>query len=174
MDENESHLSSIISLNTLTNVITKPNRITRNSASLIDPVLVTDSINVKYADILDVESNISDHKATSILINFNYKPKLCSKRKVWYYDRADFIQLNNRIFIEEWSFINVMDVNDACERFTYKLLEMMTQFIPSKEVTIRPNDKPWYDSEIRRLSRHRDRHKAIVIVRGRDSDWEKI
>ena len=121
LDENESHLSSIISLNTLTNVITKPTRITRNSATLIDPVLVTDSINVKYVDILDVESNISDHKATSILINFNYKPKLCSKRKVWYYDRADFIQLNNRIFIEDWSFINDMDVNDACEQFTNKL-----------------------------------------------------
>ena len=66
-----------------------------------------------------------------------------------------------------------MDVNDACKRFTNKLLEMMTQFIPSKEVTIRPNDKLWYDSEIRRLSRHRDRQKAIVIARGRDSDWEK-
>ena len=66
-----------------------------------------------------------------------------------------------------------MDVNDACERFTNKLLEMMKQFIPSKEVTIRPNDKPWYDSEIRRLSRHRDRQKATEIARGRDSAWEK-
>ena len=79
LDESESHLPSIISLNTLTNVITKPTRITRNSTTLIDPILVTDSINVKYVDILDVDSDISDHKATSILIKFNYKPKLCSK-----------------------------------------------------------------------------------------------
>ena len=49
----------------------------------------------------------------------------------------------------------------------------MTQFIPAKEVTVRPNDKPWYDSEIRRLSRHRDRQKAFVIARGPNSDWEK-
>ena len=66
-----------------------------------------------------------------------------------------------------------MDVNDVCERFTNTLLEIMKQFIPSEEVTIRPNDKPWYDSEIRRLSRHRDRQKAIVIARGCNSDWEK-
>ena len=50
----------------------------------------------------------------------------------------------------------------------------MTQFIPAKEVTIRPNDKPWYDSEIRRLSRHRDRQKAFVIARGPNSTGKNI
>ena len=31
--------------------------------------------------------------------------------------------------------------------------------VPSKNILIRPDDKPWYDSEIRSLSRKRDRLK---------------
>ena len=50
---------------------------------------------------------------------------------------------------------------------------MMSQCIPSKEVTVRPNDKPWYDSVIRRLSRKRDRQKKNVTKRGLLTDWEK-
>ena len=39
----------------------------------------------------------------------------------------------------------------------------MHQCISSKEVIIRSNDKPWYDSEIRQYSRKRDRQKVIAV-----------
>ena len=66
-----------------------------------------------------------------------------------------------------------MDVNDGCDCFTSKLIDMMSRCIPSKEVTIRSNDIPWYDSDIRRLTRKRDRQKKSVTKRGLPSDWEK-
>ena len=42
---------------------------------------------------------------------------------------------------------------------------------PSKKVTVRPDDKPWYNSEIRRTSRKRDRLKSKAIKTGKISDW---
>ena len=46
---------------------------------------------------------------------------------------------------------------------TETILEFINTCIPSKTVTIRPNDKPWYDSEIRRCIKYRDRQRRIAI-----------
>ena len=50
---------------------------------------------------------------------------------------------------------------------------MVKTCIPSKKVTVtvRPDDKPWYNSEIRRTSRKRDRLKSKAIKTGKISDW---
>ncbi len=57
--------------------------------------------------------------------------------------------------------------------FTDKILEHMHTCIPYKEVIIRPDDKPWYDSEIRKYSRNRDRTKALATKSNRAQDWAK-
>ena len=158
-------------MNNLTNVITKPTRVTTHSSTLLDPILVSNFINVTYADTLDIESIISDHKATLVLFRFDSTPLICLKRKVWFYNRADFIELNQMINVKNWNTLLSSDINEACEYFTSTLVEMMSVCIPSKEVTVRPNDRPWYDSEIRRLSRQRDRLKKIMTNRGQTSDW---
>ena len=94
LNDSSNHLRNIMAINTLTNVINKPTRMTNNTATLLDPILVSDHINVKQADTIDVESNISDHKATLIFFEFVQLPVSCSKRKVWYYDRANSEELN--------------------------------------------------------------------------------
>ncbi len=38
---------------------------------------------------------------------------------------------------------------------------------------MRPNDKPWYDSEIRRISKLRDKIRQKVTQFGRVDDWNK-
>jgi hypothetical protein len=40
-------------------------------------------------------------------------------------------------------------IDDGAVQFTEKFIETSEKFIPYKEVTIRPYDKPWYDSKIR-------------------------
>ena len=49
----------------------------------------------------------------------------------------------------------------------------MTRCIPSKLVTIRPNDNPWYDSQVRTFSRQRDRQKKIANKSTKLNDWAK-
>ena len=64
-------------------------------------------------------------------------------------------------------------MNDSCELFTNKFMEYVNSSIPHKDVTIRPSDKPWYDSEIRRYSRKRDRQKQKEVRTSMQSDWTK-
>lgn len=51
-------------------------------------------------------------------------------------------------------------VDLACQRFTDLFVQFANECIPSKVVLIRPNDKPWINSNIRTYIRIRDRlHK---------------
>ncbi len=71
----------------------------------------------------------------------------------------------------DWSFIGNGTINTACDSFTDKILELLHVCIPSTLVTIRPNDKPWYNSLIRKTSRHRDRQKNIAQRTNKLNDW---
>ena len=53
-------------------------------------------------------------------------------------------------------------MDEASEPFTSTFLNFVKQCIPSKTVTIREDDKPWYDSEIRSFSRKRDKQKRNI------------
>ena len=50
-------------------------------------------------------------------------------------------------------------LDEACSKFDNTFLNFVNLCVPSKNVLIRPDDKPWYDCEIRRVSRKRDRLK---------------
>ena len=174
LNPNEYHLTNFMALNNVQNVINKPTRVTPYCSKLLDPILVSSFVNVLHSDTVDVEDNISDHKATEILLKFINVPKPCSKRKVWYYESADFVQLNNLIENYNWDFITASDINQGCEKFSEIFLNLSSQCIASKEITVRPTDKPWYDSEIRRCSRQRNRQKNMVVRFRRNNNWERF
>ena len=43
---------------------------------------------------------------------------------------------------------------------------MVKSCVPSKQITVRPDDKPWYDYEIRDFSSKRDRVKRKLAKSG--------
>ena len=67
---------------------------------------------------------------------------------------------------------NQADFNalEASYLFNDIFLEMVKTCIPSQKGTVRPDDEPWYHSEIRRTSRKRDRLKSKAIKTGKISD----
>ena len=158
-------------LNSLSNIILQPTRITDHSSTLIDVILVTDSMTSLNADIIDIDNDVSDHKAISTYLKFHENPQSCTKRTVWNYNKGDYERLNKMIDDEDWTYINEMTVDESCSCFTELIISFMKICIPSKEVTIRPNDKPWYDSEIRRTSRIRDRQRTKAIRTSKTEDW---
>ena len=98
-------------------------------------------------------------------MRLGYINKSVFKRKIWLYKHADFLQLNQMIDSVNWEnfFFMSNDVNTAAKSFTEKLLSFTHICIPNKIVTVRPNDKPWYDSKIRVASRKRDRLKKKLL-----------
>ena len=86
---------------------------------------------------------------------------------------ADYISLNESIRNTDWSFLRHEDINTAVLNFTNTFLDLVKSNIPYKFVTVRPRDRPWYNSEIRKTSRKRDRYKHTATISGKLSDWSR-
>ena len=65
------------------------------------------------------------------------------------------------------------DVDDMVEEFTKLFLDIARQSIPTKTITVRDYDKPWFNNEIRKEIRLRDRLRKNVFKFGRESDTLK-
>ena len=96
-----------------------------------------------------------------------------AKHRVWSYKRADFTKLEENIIAFDWGCLLNGTVNESCKLFTNKFMEFVNKSIPHNDVVIRPNDKPWYDSEIRKHTRKRDRQKAKAVRTSLQNDWIK-
>ena len=155
--------------NSLQNVINVPTK----GRALLDPILVPDDLIVYDSGVLSIPNEITDHSATYILLTHNYSVSSPYTRRVWFYKRADFAQFEESVRSYDWDCLYKGSVNDCCELFTNKFMEFVNLSIPHKDVMIRPNDKAWYDSEIRRYSRKRDRLKTKTVRTSLQSDWAK-
>ena len=65
-------------------------------------------------------------------------------------------------------------VNDASTLVNNIIVEFIKFCIPRKTILVCEDDKPWYDSEIRRNSRKRDRLKKKAITIGNVIVWAKF
>ena len=146
-----SQLCYFLSLFNLTNVIKEPTRISANSITLIDPMLVSDAGCVLDSGIISVDELVSDHKATHLSVKIPIRLSNCYYREVWNYKNADNDLLNELIDSYDWDLDinNSLIVDEACVKFTNTFSIFCKSCIPSKKVLIRPNDKPWFTSELR-------------------------
>lgn len=177
-DVNEDQLNprnhkfkDILTVNDLHNVINEPTRVSNHSSTLLDPIAISNNIVAFNSGIFPTSNDISDHFGTYAHIQCSGSTSMPFKRRVWNYKRADFVKLNELITVTDWSFLHSESIHIASEAFSKQILELATECIPSNFVTIRPNDRPWYDSIIRRSSRQRDRQKEKSLTSNKLSDW---
>ena len=141
--------------------------------ALLDPIIIPDDISFLDSGVIDIPGNISDHKATYVIMPTTHQrnTSYTCTRLVWLYKRADFTLLRNKIIEFDWNCLLHGSLDEATDLFTSTFLKLEKQCIPSKTVTIRGDDKPWYDSEIRSFTRKRDKQKRIAIKTGNPNDW---
>ena len=166
---NYRNLRDILLSNSLQNIISEPTR----GRALLDPIIVPNDFTAYDSGVLPTPNDITDHFATYIVLPHDYSVSSAYTRRVWFYKRADFEKLENNIRSFDWECLSDGSVNDCCTLFTNKFMEFVNESIPHKDVTIRPNDKPWYDSEIRKKSKKRDRLKSKAVKTALRSDWTK-
>ena len=151
-------LRDCMSLFDLRNVISEPTRVAADSSTLIDPVIVSDACIVLDSGTMDVDEFVSDHKATYISVQIKTNLSTSYYRDIWNYKNADFTKLNNLISSYNWDTMNEnQSIDQNCSMFTDIFLNFCKECIPCKKVLIRPNDKPWFNSELRYNIRLRDR-----------------
>ena len=84
--------------------------------------------------------------------------------------KAIFEKLNQKIFNYDWNILHNGSVDESCEIFADIFIEIVKQCIPYKKVCVRPEDQPWYDNAIRRLSRLA---KSLAKASGKPALWLK-
>lgn len=166
---NNYNLKNVMLVNSMQNIINEPTR----GRALLDPILVNFDQIVLDCGILTIPSEISDHNATFIEVPFEYNVRHIFKRKVWLYKYANYAELENKINNHDWNNVCTLPLDQAVEYFNTIFLNFVQECIPSKEVTVRSDDKPWYDNEIRKFSRKRDRLKTTAVTNKRSEDWRK-
>ncbi len=173
LNTNNHRLKDIMIMNTMKNVIVSPTRITDTTSTLLDPILVNQNKTILKSDVLAVPQNISDHMATCVILPSENSYNMSYTRTVWNYKRANFVKFNELILNSDWTVLYNGNLDDATHFFTVKFIELAKQCIPCSQVTVRPNDKPWYDSEIRRTTKLRDKLRKKATHTGRVDDWIK-
>jgi len=142
-------VNEILTLSDFTNVINEPTRM----VALFDPVIVSNIDIVVDSEIIGVDRSISDHNAILINIKILFSIKKTYMRKVWQYNKhADLLKLNNEILEFQWEpyLKECADIDIMSSNFTQKNLEIISRNILSKMIQVRPFDKPWFYSNIKR------------------------
>ena len=68
---NNNKLIETMMLIILVNIISKPTRITERSNNFLDPIIISDTINYIYSDVLKEPSEISNHDASVGFLRHN-------------------------------------------------------------------------------------------------------
>ena len=112
--------------------------------------------------IIKVTPEIGDHSATYAHVPFEYHLNGTFTRNVWMYKYAYYELLNKKNSEFDRSCLQEGTVSEASILFTNVFIEFAKLCIPNKTIVGRGDDKPWYNSEIRRNSRKRDRLKKTA------------
>ena len=148
----------------LNNLITEPTRVSNNSATCLDPIFVSDEIESFESGVINTDHHLTDHFATYCSLNLISNVPQSFRRDVWLYNQADFDLLRTDLLNTEWdSILSDTDIDVVCQHFNNKLNDLVLKHIPKKSVIIRGNDRPWFNSTIRKEIRLRDRFRKRYI-----------
>ena len=100
-----------------------------------------------------------DHDAAVAFLKCPKSTSCSFTREIWQYENIDLELFNNKMNEINWNekigFLN--DVDDMVEEFTKLFLDTARQCIPTKTITVQDYDKPWFNNEIRKEIRLRNR-----------------
>jgi hypothetical protein len=135
---NNNKLIETMMLFNLANIISKPTGITAHSNTLFDPIIISDTMNYIYSEVLQIPSEIIDHDASVAFLQCPKSVSLSFKREVWLYDTVDKQTFIEKLEIVDWITLLCQfdDVDDMCNQFTKTFLKLTRECIPIKTVIV--------------------------------------
>ena len=154
-------------------LIDEPTHYTENSSSLLDLAIVSKPENVVYSGVSSpfIPDLIRYHCPIIVTLKFRKPIQKPFKRHIWLYDKGDYNKYKRLLSENDWSFISAANnVDEIADKVSSIIIEAAKQSIPFKEITVRPNEPPWINSNIKRQIRQRKR----LFKRAKKSNNENI
>ena len=120
--------------------ITKPTRITKNSATLIDNIIIGRNYQSAYISMV-LLTDLSDHCPTMLEMSnieiYKKKPKKINSRKL---DSLNISKINERIHEIDWdTLLDSQDTETSYNTYHNTISRILNEISPVKELTINPN-----------------------------------
>ena len=167
------HLLNIINDHHLKQLITEPTRTTETSSTCLDLILTQSPNLVTYTEVLPPVC--SDHSVPYARINSKINTDKPFKRTIFNYKRLDERTLCAVLREVNWETITQIEsLDQSTETFTNELIKASKRCIPSKIVTIKPNDSPWMNDNIRLLINEKKRIHRVAKKSNLPTDWDNF
>lgn len=155
----------------LTQLVTKPTRITPTSKTLIDLVYTSDPSIVVTSDV-ECPLGKSDHHIVTVTFDYRRPIKSVPSREVWRYNRADWLSINNAINQLPKSFYNSTNVNEAWDELYKFYMDTIKSHIPRCKIRSQRNT-PWLNKELKKLISKKNRYYKKSKRTGCQRLWMK-
>ena len=150
-------------------VISEPTRLTPTGATLLDLVITNYPGFFVNSGTLSPPSNC-DHSIVFTNLSVSILKQKCYTRIVWDYKNVNMENVN----MEMRHYLIMIGMVASMIAMTLILfIKIVKEHIPCKIVVIRPKDKPWMNSGVRKAIRKRNRLLKIHTIRNSSPSWEK-
>ena len=166
-------LYSWMECNNLYQVVKDPTRMTSHSATLLDLIITNYPGYFVFSDVLSPPSGC-DHSFVYARINVFPDKQKCYKRQIWDFKTIDYAVLHQNLLNIDYDNIvtNSIDIDDIYYKWHKEFREILETSIPNRTVIIRPRDKPWMNSGIRKEIRQRSRLLKYYYSHKSPEAWE--
>ena len=147
-------LKLLIHSHDLKNIIKEPTRITGDTRTLIDVILINDKEKIINAGVLD--TGISDNRLVYSLLKFKNPRPPAKFKEVIDWKKFDEVKFRTDVRQAPWHCCNIFEEVDDNLWMTEQLYsEIAKENVPKRTVRIRSKTLPWMNSCIRKLMNQR-------------------
>ena len=159
--------------NSLVQIIQEPTRVTASGASLLDLIITNSPGYFVDSGIISPPSNC-DHSLIFGKMSISFDKTKCYKRHIWELSRVDENKLRNALLNAPWDvvFADIQNIDTLYNAWFDCFRDVLMTHVPNKTVVIRPRDKPWMNSEVRRAVRKRNRLLKKFCANKNPENWE--
>jgi len=138
-------------------LISEPTRCVGNTQSCIDLIFTNNQSLVSLVGTKDKISEKCDHLPIFAYLTIKTRTPCSYKRWVWDFKRGDYDKFRQLLLNAPWhSCYSDRNVDETVHNWTSLFTHCAEQCVPHYEATIRPGDKPFMSTQIRKLMRKRD------------------
>jgi hypothetical protein len=169
----KTSLDFFLNTNHLTQHITEPTRVTPTRSSILD-LIITNYPRLVTSTTVVPPVHTNDHCTITGVLKFVVNRPKAYTRTMWDYRGANFDAFRTELNTVNWEeCFESGDIDTMVENWTTKFKETTKKSISHKTVTVRPEDKTWYNGYLRRLCRTQQRDHRSATRDSNDFTWEK-
>ncbi len=170
---NGQKLNDLCLSQNMTCLINEATRITKDSQTCLDQILVNMPNFVKRSWISPPVST-NDHCTINVELRFKIPYDKAYSRHIWLYKDGDFVKFRQSLCNVNWDdCFESTDVDIVCTKWTEIFLNIARTCIPNKVVLVRPRDVPWFNNHLRRLKRKVHRFYNLAKKSSSVHRWDR-